>query len=127
MRKYTFFMKKILSIFLLAICSFAATAGDTDFSSGTRLSKGGNGTVRPHKPSNEFISCEYVDGVLFFDLPEYIVYIDVVILDQNNCVLSSGSVENTLPQYEVTLYSGVYRVECHCLDNGTFSGYLEIQ
>lgn len=120
-------MRKIVTMILISLCALFSFADDANEKGEGKLYKGGGNITRPHKPSSEFISCEYFAGILFFDLPEYIEYVEVAIYDQYNCIVTSGSVSNSLPQYEVMLYPGVYRIECHCLDRGTFSGEMEIK
>lgn len=119
-------MKKIVTLLLISFCALISNAGDTNEKGEGKLYKGGGNVTRPNKPSQEFISCEYIAGVLVFDFPESIESVDITIWDQNSSLVSTGSVSNSAPEYEVILNPGMYYIECTCAEHGTFAGVLEI-
>lgn len=83
-------------------------------------------TQRPHKPGQVFMYAYYEEGVMEFEIPADVSFMQLSIVDNMGAVIHTDTITPENPTTEVYLSAGVYTIICATDTNTTFEGTLSI-
>lgn len=126
-------MKKLLTViwFILAVLTMPVAMTAQGQSSGGEhtnvivLNKKHN-TQHPKKTGQVFMYAYYEEGVMEFELPADVSFMQLSIVDNMGAVIHTDTITPENPATEVYLSAGVYTIICTTDANTTFEGTLSI-